>query len=44
VVDGKPVIDPSTGEFKFVLEIGKTIKLNRKFKVADMMYDGKLEY
>jgi hypothetical protein len=27
-----------------VLEIGKTIKLNRKFKVAEMMYDGKLEY
>jgi len=44
VVDGKPFIDPGTGEFKFVLEIGKTIKLNRKFKVADMMYEGKLEY
>ena len=44
VVDGKPFLDPSSGEFKFVLEIGKTIKINRKFKVADMMYDGKLEY
>jgi hypothetical protein len=44
VVDGKPFIDANTGEFKFVLEIGKTIKINRKFKVSDMMYDGKLEY
>jgi hypothetical protein len=43
-VDGKPFIDPGTGEFKFVLEIGKTIKINRKFKVSEMMYDGKLEY
>jgi len=44
VVDGKPFIAANRGEVKFVLEIGKTIKLNRKFKVADMMYDGKLEY
>jgi hypothetical protein len=44
VVDGKPFIDANTGEFKFVLEIGKTIKINRKFKVSDMMYEGKLEY
>jgi len=44
VVDGKPFIDASSGDVKFVLEIGKTIKLNRKFKVAEMMYDGKLEY
>jgi len=44
VVDGKPFIDSGTGEFKFVLEIGKTVKINRKFKVSDMMYDGKLEY
>src|SRR5690349_5642723 len=44
VVDGKPFIDAGTGEFKFVLEIGKTIKINRKFKVSDMMYEGKLEY
>ena len=44
VVDGKPFIDANTGEFKFVLEIGKTIKINRKFKISDMMYEGKLEY
>src|ERR1041385_20474 len=44
LVDGKPFIDASSGEVKFVLEIGKTIKINRKFKVSEMMYDGKLEY
>jgi len=25
-------------------DYGKTIKINRKFKVSEMMYDGKLEY
>ena len=44
VVDGKPFIEAGSGEFKFVLELGKTIKINRKFKVSEMMYDGKLEY
>jgi len=43
-VDGKPFIESSSGEFRFVLEMGKTIKISRKFKVADMMYEGKLEY
>lgn len=44
MVDGKPFIDAGSGEFKFVLEIGKTIKISRKFKVAEMVYEGKLEY
>src|SRR5215510_626541 len=44
IVDGKPFIEAGTGEVKFVLEIGKTIKINRKFKVSEMMYEGKLEY
>ena len=42
-LDGKPFIDPSSGEFRVYIELGKT-KLNRRFKIADMMYDGKLEY
>jgi hypothetical protein len=42
-LDGKPFLDASSGEVRVYLEIGKT-KVSRKFKVADMMYDGKLEY
>lgn len=41
--EGKPFLDASSGEVRVYIEIGKT-KVNRKFKVADMMYDGKLEY
>jgi hypothetical protein len=43
-VDGKPFLDSDSGEFRFVLELGKTLKLSRKFKAAEMMYEGKLEY
>ncbi|HYW73332.1 MAG TPA: hypothetical protein VE961_20085 [Pyrinomonadaceae bacterium] len=42
-VDGKPFLDANSGEVRVYIEVGKT-KLNRRFKVADMMYDGKLEY
>jgi hypothetical protein len=42
-LDGKPFLDAGSGEVRVNLEIGKT-KLSRRFKVADMMYDGKLEY
>ena len=42
-LDGKPFLDAGSGEVRVYMEINKT-KLNRKFKVADMMYDGKLEY
>jgi hypothetical protein len=43
-VEGKPFIDANTGEVRFMLEVGKTLNINRRFKVADMMYDGKLEF
>jgi hypothetical protein len=42
-LEGKPFLDANSGEVRIYLEIGKT-KLSRRFKVADMMYDGKLEY
>ena len=42
-VDGKPFLDETSGEVRVYVELGK-MKLNRRFKVADMMYDGKLEY
>lgn len=43
-VDGKPFIDVNSGEVRVYIELGKTVKLSRRFKVADMMYDGKLEF
>lgn len=43
-VEGKPFIDASSGEVRFAMEMGKALKINRRFKVADMMYEGKLEF
>jgi hypothetical protein len=43
-VNGAPFLDANSGEVRFVIELGKLLKINRRFKVADMMYEGKLEY
>jgi hypothetical protein len=43
-VEGKPFIDAAAGEVKFEIELGKLLKINRRFKISDMMYDGKLEF
>ncbi|HKP72014.1 MAG TPA: hypothetical protein VJT82_03685 [Pyrinomonadaceae bacterium] len=44
MLDGQPFITPDSGDVRFYSEIGRGIKLNMKFKVDKMMYDGKLEY
>ena len=44
MVDGKPFLDASSGEVRFGTELGKVVKIYRRFKVSEMMYDGKLEY
>lgn len=43
-VDGKPFIEADSGEVRFSTEVGKAVKISRRFKVSEMMYDGKLEY
>jgi len=43
-VDGQPFIDANSGEIRFGIELGKVAKISRRFKVADMMYEGKLEF
>lgn len=43
-VDGKPVVDAESGFLRFYSEVVKDVKLNMRFKVSDLMYDGKLEY
>jgi hypothetical protein len=43
-LEGKPFIDTDSGEVRFSTEAGKALKISKRFKVAEMMYDGKLEY
>lgn len=44
LVDGNPFITPESGYIRFYSEPTKDLKLNMRFKVQDMMYDGQLEY
>ena len=43
-VDGMPFISADTGEIRFFSEYGTNLKLNMRFKVSEMMYNGRLEY
>jgi hypothetical protein len=45
-LDGQPFLTPESGEVRFHAELGsdKEYKIDRRFKVADMMYEGALEY
>ena len=42
-VDGQPVVAADSPEVRFYAELGN-IRLNMRFKVADFMYEGVLEY
>jgi hypothetical protein len=44
LVDGKPVITPESQEVLFHSELPGLIALNMRYKVKDMMFNGKLEY
>ena len=43
-LNGQPFITKDTGEVRFYAEYPNGIKVNRRFKVSDMIYDGGLEY
>jgi hypothetical protein len=43
-IDGKPFIEAESGDVRFSTEAGKALKIARRFKVSEMMFDGKLEY
>ena len=43
IVDERRFLNQESGEVRFVTEVGK-LKLDMRFKVVDMMYDGQLEY
>jgi len=44
IVDERPFLSTDFNDVRFVSEFGTSIKLNMRFKVSDMMLDGKLEY
>ncbi len=44
LVDGNPFITPESEEIHFVAPLSDTYRVDRRFKIKDMMYEGKLEY
>ena len=44
IVDEVPFLNRESGEVRFVSEMSKTLRLEKRFKVSEMMYNGKLEY
>jgi len=44
MVDERPFLTTDFNDVRFVSEFGTAVKLNMRFKVSDMMVDGKLEY
>ncbi len=44
MVNGEPFVTADSGYVRFYSEINSTIKLNMRFKIADMMYKDKLEF
>jgi hypothetical protein len=44
MVDGKPFLDKDSGNVRFISEVSNNVKLNMRFKVKDMIYNGQLEY
>jgi hypothetical protein len=44
VVDGKPFLDRESGEVRFASEVSNKIRMDMRFKVSEMVYDGQLEY
>ncbi len=43
-VDNEPFVNEKSGYLRFYSEMAKNIKLNMRFKISDMLYEGKLEY
>lgn len=43
-LDGQPFLTEESDNVRFVVEFNEKTKLNMKFKISNMIYDGKLEY
>jgi hypothetical protein len=44
LIEGKPWITDATEDIHFVSELSSTYKLDTRYKIKDMIYQGKLEY
>ena len=44
MLEGKPFLTPESDNVRYFAQFSEKMKLNVKYKVSDMMYDGKLEY
>jgi len=42
--EGKPFLSSEFSQVRFYSEISKSVKLDQRFKISDMQYNGKLEY
>jgi len=43
-VEGQPFLTADSDNVRFFAQLSEKLKLNAKYKVSEMMYDGKLEY
>jgi hypothetical protein len=43
-LEGQPFLTADSDNVRFFAQLSEKVKLNVKYKVSDMMYDGKLEY
>lgn len=43
-IDDQPFIDGNSGEVRFFTKYPNGLKVDRRFKVSDMLYEGQLEY
>lgn len=43
-LEGQPFLTPESDNVRFFAQFNEKLKLNVRYRVSDMMYDGKLEY
>jgi len=43
-LEGQPFLTTESDNVRFFAQLNEKMKLNVRYKVSDMMYDGKLEY
>jgi len=43
-LNNQPFLAPESGQLKFYSQLSKKITIEARYKVSDMLYDGRLEY